>query len=94
MITGAAARELLDSPVFTATVNDLSTQLQDLTFNTAIDEFQKRQDLFLLHRALVTLVEMLKTSANLVPGIQDGEDLPDDKDTVEFEDLSQIPHED
>lgn len=94
MITGNAAKALLASPVFTATVNEMSTQLQDLTFNTAINEIQKRQDLFLLHRALVTIVEMLKTSANLVPVIQDGENTPDETLDQEYVDLSNFPTED
>lgn len=91
MITGNAAKDLLASPVFTATVNDMSSQLQNLTFNTALNEVQKRQDLFLLHRALVTIVEMLKTSANLVPVIQIP---PDETLDQEYVDLSNFPTED
>lgn len=91
MITGIAARTLLDSPVFVATVNDLSTQLQDLTFSTTIDEIQKRQDYFLLHRALKGIVEMLKASASIVQIIQDNEDNMDDDESGE---LNENPLED
>lgn len=94
MITGNAAKDFLSTPVFVATVNDLSSQLQDLTFNTAINEVQKRQDLFLLHRALVTIVNMLEASAKLIPTIQGDESSPDTSGDEEFTDLSQVSHED
>lgn len=93
MVTGTHAKELLETPVFTATINELSQQIQDETFNTAVNEIQKRQDLFMLHRALGTLVNLLKASASTVPLIQDNL-VPDDTYDLEQTDLTQFFPED
>lgn len=70
IITGTKAQELLDNPTFSATVNELSTQIINGLLATATSEFQKRQDLYMLHKALETITTLLKASASIKPIVE------------------------
>ena len=94
MVTGQAAKELLATPVFSETVNNLSTQIQELIINTALEEINKRNNLYLLHRAVVGIVNILTAAANVVPSIQENEIPPDTSEDIEHTDLTLIPTED
>jgi hypothetical protein len=81
IVTGIKAQELLDNVTFQSTVNELSTQITNAILSTACPEVQKRQDLYMLHKALELLTTILKQSASA--GAIINAQTPDDPEDVE-----------
>lgn len=81
IVTGVRTQELLDNETFQSTVNELSTQITTAIMSTAFPEVQKRQDLYMLHKALESLIAILKASASVGPIIQ--AQRPDEDDLEE-----------
>lgn len=65
VVTAIHAQELLDNPVFTGVVNDLGRQIKDTIVATEFDNFNGRQNLYMLFKALQNLEHILKASASL-----------------------------
>lgn len=65
IVTGTKAQELLNNETFTATVNELSAQITNAILNTNIPEREKRDDLYMLHKALENIIVILKASADI-----------------------------
>lgn len=90
IITGAKAQELLDNETFSSTVNELSTQITDAILNTGYPEVQKRQDLYMLHKALELLTTLLRSSAQAGEIIQaqrpDVSELDSEENEIQDED--------
>ena len=87
VVTGIHARELLANPTFVAVVNDLEKQITTATFKTPIVDFNTRQNLYMLWKALENLVSILEASAQLVDTVepeQSGIAPPDDPELTDL----------
>ena len=70
VVSGINARELLNNPTFAFVVNDLESQIKVQTFKTKFDDYQARQNLYMLWKALESLCNILEASAQLVETVE------------------------
>lgn len=82
VVTGTKAQELIDNPTFIATVNELTVQITEQILGSPINDPLMRQNLYMLYKALESIVKLLKASASIKELVQDQilEDLDEEVD--------------
>lgn len=83
IVTGSKAQELLDNETFKATVWELNSQIVSGILGTNFPEQQKRDDLYMLYKAVQNIVNILEASAKIKPLLEEAEALKDDEEQTE-----------